>query len=86
MSQLVKALPGGAHTRLSRRRLLQGSAAVAAAGLATPYLARRAMAADPVEIVHWSWLAASDGEVWAKMIDDFNAAHEDKGMTRSAWS
>jgi multiple sugar transport system substrate-binding protein len=33
-----------------------------------------------LEIVHWSWLAASDGEIWAKMIDNFNAAHKDKGV------
>ena len=34
----------------------------------------------PVEIVHWSWLAASDGEVWAKMIESFNQAHQGKGL------
>src|SRR5262249_39643265 len=28
----------------------------------------------------WSWLAASDGEVWAKMIDNFNQAHAGKGV------
>jgi len=32
------------------------------------------------EIVHWSWLSASDGEVWQKMIDNFNAAHKDQGV------
>ncbi len=36
--------------------------------------------AKPIEIIHWSWLAASDGEVWAKMIQDFNTAHKDKGV------
>jgi len=35
----------------------------------------------PIEIVHWSWLTASDGEVWAKMIENFNEAHKDKGMS-----
>ena len=74
-------ISGAPAVGVSRRRLLQGSAAVAAAGLAAPYLGpRRALAADPVEIVHWSWLAASDGEVWAKMIDAFNAANKDKGV------
>jgi multiple sugar transport system substrate-binding protein len=34
----------------------------------------------PIEIVHWSWLAASDGEVWAEMIKNFNDAHKDKGI------
>jgi multiple sugar transport system substrate-binding protein len=28
------------------------------------------------EIVHWSWLTASDGEVWQQMIDSFNAANK----------
>ncbi|WP_421726197.1 extracellular solute-binding protein [Bauldia sp.] len=65
---------------VSRRTVLKGSAA-AAATLATPYLgASRVFAANPVEIVHWSWLAASDGEVWAQMINNFNDAHKDKGV------
>ena len=33
-----------------------------------------------MELVHWSWLAASDAEVWGKMIDAFNEAHKGKGM------
>ncbi|MDF0599698.1 hypothetical protein P1J78_03030 [Psychromarinibacter sp. C21-152] len=33
----------------------------------------------PVELVHWSWLTASDGYVWARQIDAFNEAHKDKG-------
>ncbi len=33
--------------------------------------------AKPIELVHWSWLVASDGEVWQKMIDAFNAANKD---------
>ncbi len=36
--------------------------------------------AQTTELVHWSWLAASDGEVWQKMIDSFNEAHKDKGV------
>ena len=34
----------------------------------------------PIELVHWSWLVASDGEVWQKMIDSFNEAHKDKNI------
>ena len=65
---------------MNRRTLLQ-SAAAAGASLAVPHIwTGRASAADPIEIVHWSWLAASDGEVWAKMISNFNEAHKDKGV------
>jgi multiple sugar transport system substrate-binding protein len=64
------------------RRTLLKSAAAAGAGLAVPYFwTNRASAADPIEIVHWSWLSASDGEVWAKMIDSFNQAHKDKSVS-----
>ncbi len=35
----------------------------------------------PTEILHWSWLAASDGEVWKQMIDSFNEAHKDKNIS-----
>jgi len=38
------------------------------------------MVSKPIELVHWSWLAASDGEVWQKMIDSFNEAHKDKNI------
>ncbi len=63
---------------ISRRTLLKGSAAAA---LATPYLgASRVFASGHTEIVHWSWLSASDGEIWAQMIDSFNEAHKDKGV------
>ncbi len=64
--------------RISRRSLLKGSAATATVALATPYLIRTAAAAT--EIVHWSWLGASDAEVWSQMIDNFNEAHTDKGV------
>jgi multiple sugar transport system substrate-binding protein len=33
-----------------------------------------------LELVHWSWLTASDGEIWKQMIDNFNAANKDKGL------
>ena len=63
---------GGGNVR--RRTFLAGSAA-AALSVKAP-----AFAAAPVEIVHWSWLSASDGEVWAKMIANFNEAHKNKGV------
>ncbi|WP_162918299.1 extracellular solute-binding protein [Taklimakanibacter deserti] len=66
-----------AKPAMNRRALLK-TAGAAAAVLAAPRLGRSA--GNPIEIVHWSWLAASDGEVWAKMIADFNAAHRDKGV------
>jgi len=31
---------------------------------------------EPLEIVHWTWLSASDARVWNEMIDDFNNANE----------
>lgn len=65
---------------ISRRRLLSTGAAAVGGALAAPSLSTRLWAQSPVEIVHWSWLAASDGEVWGKMIDSFNDAHKDKGV------
>lgn len=64
--------------RLSRRAFAAGAVAAGGAPLWTRAPAARAQAAT--EIVHWSWLAASDGEVWAKAIDSFNQAHEGKGL------
>ena len=65
---------------LNRRGLLKTAGATAAL-LAAPRLGLRpAQAGNPIEIIHWSWLAASDGEVWAKMIANFNEAHKDKGV------
>ncbi|WP_454685395.1 extracellular solute-binding protein [Ancylobacter moscoviensis] len=68
--------PNSSRRGPSRRTFLAGAGALAAGA---PFNVRPALAA-PVEIVHWSWLAASDGEVWAKMIDAFNAAHKDKNV------
>ncbi|MDE0533845.1 MAG: extracellular solute-binding protein [Albidovulum sp.] len=66
---------------LSRRTILKGSAAAATTALATPYLmGSPVLASGHHEILHWSWLAASDGEIWGQMIDDFNDAHKDKGV------
>ena len=55
----------------TRRDILAGTAAaLAASALRAPAIAA------PTEIVHWSWLAASDGEIWQKSIDAYNAAHK----------
>jgi ABC-type glycerol-3-phosphate transport system substrate-binding protein len=62
-----------------RRVFLKGAGLAA---LAAPYIVTGRAAAQAHEIVHWSWLAASDGEVWAKMIDNFNAAHKGKVSIR----
>jgi ABC-type glycerol-3-phosphate transport system substrate-binding protein len=35
----------------------------------------------PTEILHWSWLSASDGEVWQKMVDSFNEAHKGQNIS-----
>ncbi|MFO1039559.1 MAG: extracellular solute-binding protein [Geminicoccaceae bacterium] len=64
--------------KMTRRAFAAGAATAAA----TPFwlTGRAPHAQQPTEILHWSWLAASDGEVWAKMIDEFNAAHSGKGV------
>jgi len=68
-------------SRLNRRGFLKSASAATGAAMATPFLGSRVFAQNkPIEIVHWSWLAASDGEVWAKMIQAFNDAHTDKGI------
>ncbi len=63
----------------SRRKFLKKAGATAVAVPMMAYTKKFAIAAT-TEIVHWSWLAASDGEVWGKMIDNFNDAHKDKGI------
>ncbi len=64
------------------RRVFLKGAGVAAAAFAMPYVITGRAAAQTREIVHWSWLAASDGEIWAKMIDNFNEAHKGKVSIR----
>ena len=56
--------------KLSRRAAIVG---IAAGAVCKPWVARAAVQ----EIVHWSWLSASDGEVWQRMIEAFNSAHND---------
>lgn len=64
---------------VSRRRLLRTAGITAiAAGFPMPFV-RTASAAT--EIIHWSPLVASDGEIWAQMISAFNDAHKDKGIS-----
>ncbi len=64
-------------SRIGRRQFLKTSSAA----LAAPLVASKAFAYNkPIEINHWSWLAASDGEVWGQVIDAFNEAHIGKGM------
>ena len=67
--------------KMSRRQFAKGTVATAALA-ATGVLTRRPKvhAADPIELVHWSWLSASDAEVWTQMIQNFNDAHKDKGV------
>src|SRR5215475_15509501 len=68
-------------SKMSRRQFAKRAAATAALA-ATGTLARlpKVHAADPIELVHWSWLSASDAEVWTQMIQNFNDAHKDKGV------
>ncbi|MGI9336605.1 MAG: extracellular solute-binding protein [Gammaproteobacteria bacterium] len=67
--------------KLSRRNFIKTTAAASAAAASPLAVLRRARAQSGAhEIVHWSWLAASDAEVWGKMIDSFNEAHRDTGV------
>lgn len=67
-----------AKARLTRRNVMK---AVVATGAAAAMPFGRAVAqTKPVELLHWSWLTASDGEVWQQVIDSFNAANKDKGV------
>ena len=73
-------------TKLSRREALKVAGGAAVAGLVAGAGRKRANAKAAVarqethEIVHWSWLTASDGAVWQRMIDAFNEAHKDRGL------
>lgn len=67
--------------KLGRRSFLQGVGAASGAALASTAFGGKAFAVgQPIVLNHWSWLSASDGEVWGKMIDAFNEAHKDKGV------
>jgi ABC-type glycerol-3-phosphate transport system substrate-binding protein len=65
-------------SKMSRRQFAKRTVATAALA-ATGVLTRmpRVHAATPIELTHWSWLSASDGEVWAQVIKNFNDANKD---------
>jgi ABC-type glycerol-3-phosphate transport system substrate-binding protein len=67
--------------RMSRRQFTKAAAATAAVAATGSFShIKKVYGADPIELNHWSWLSASDGEVWQKMIDSFNDAHKDQGV------
>ena len=71
---------------LTRRRFLGSAAATAATSsiaAAIPFLkpSPAFSQSSPIEIIHWSPLSASDGEVWQQMIDAFNEVHKDSGVS-----
>jgi ABC-type glycerol-3-phosphate transport system substrate-binding protein len=61
---------------LTRRGFVAGTTGLATGLIFAPAVLR----AQDVEIVHWSWLSASDGEVWQQAINAFNDAHAGKGI------
>ncbi|MFM9845232.1 MAG: extracellular solute-binding protein [Dongiaceae bacterium] len=65
---------------LSRRQFAKAAGKTALLATAATFPAPFVKGADPITINHWSWLAASDGEVWAQMIKSFNDAHAGKGV------
>jgi ABC-type glycerol-3-phosphate transport system substrate-binding protein len=65
---------------LTRRQFAKAAGATAALAAVPMTHIRKIYGADAMELTHWSWLAASDGEVWAQMIQNFNDAHKDKGV------
>jgi ABC-type glycerol-3-phosphate transport system substrate-binding protein len=66
---------------VGRRAFLKGATALSGAAIATSVVGTKAFAVgEPIVLNHWSWLSASDGDVWTQMIDAFNAAHKDKGV------
>jgi ABC-type glycerol-3-phosphate transport system substrate-binding protein len=67
-------------TRVSRRTALGIIGGAAGAAAASTLAGMPAVIGKDLELVHWSWLTASDGEVWKQMVDAFNAAHKDKGV------
>jgi ABC-type glycerol-3-phosphate transport system substrate-binding protein len=66
--------------RVTRRTALKLIGGAAGAVAAKKFAGAPAVLSKDLELVHWSWLTASDGEVWKQVIDNFNAAHKDKGL------
>ncbi len=74
-------------SKVTRRDALKLVGATAATGMLVSQRGNQRAAAkaaptrqDIHEIIHWSWLTASDGEIWQQMIDGFNEAHKDQGV------
>jgi ABC-type glycerol-3-phosphate transport system substrate-binding protein len=68
-------------SRVTRRTALKVLGGMAAgAVLAKKFAGVPAVIGKDLELVHWSWLTASDAEVWGQVIDNFNTAHKDKGV------
>ena len=64
--------------KTGRRKFLKAAGAIAAA---SPFLGFPNISlAATKEVVHWSWLGASDAAVWKECIADFNTAHDGKGV------
>ena len=85
MVETTKTAQGGQETLglgMSRRKFIGNAATAGAAGLAasTGLFPMPALAQGGFELVTWSWLTASDGEVWSQMIQNFNDVHKDKGV------
>src|SRR5258708_37548493 len=66
------------RTSVTRREIMTAAAAMGAT-TALPF-GKAIAQTKPVELLHWSWLTASDGEVWQQMIDAFNAENKTKGV------
>ena len=59
------------NVKISRRELLKKSSATAGV-LATSSAFGPFVHAKEHEVLHWSWLSASDGAVWKSCVDDYN--------------
>ena len=63
---------------IGRRNFIKGAGAIA---VASPFLGFPNISLGKThEVIHWSWLGASDAKVWKSCIADFNTAHDGKGV------
>src|SRR6516165_12463371 len=67
-------------SRVNRRTALKLMGGMAGAVAAKRLVGVPAVIGKDLELVHWSWLTASDGEIWKQMIDNFNTANKGKGL------
>lgn len=65
---------------ITRRRALKTLGGLAGAPAVARFPHVTTARQNTHEIVHWSTLTASDGEVWQRMIDAFNEAHASEGV------